>query len=64
MVPLVSIPLPDAVRPPACESLDSDYITASRLTSHGLRENEAQTGTRYSTLVTIAVKAVPLNWRE
>jgi hypothetical protein len=36
MVPRVSIPLPDAVSPPAWESLD--YTTASRIIPHDLRE--------------------------
>jgi hypothetical protein len=62
MVLPVSIPLLDAVSPPARESLD--YTIASSLTPHDLRENEARTGTGYSALVTTAMKAVPPNRRE
>ncbi len=64
MAPPMSIPLSDAVSPPAWES--PDYSTADSITLYGFieKEKEARTGTRNSTPVTIAVKAVPPNRRE
>jgi hypothetical protein len=59
---LISVPLPDAVSPPAWES--RDYTTANSMTPHDLREQETRAGTRNSTPVTIVVKAVLLFRRE